>query len=80
MLTDGPANLQEVNIDLKEVQVNFLKDTTDWITLSTITGIYNLLKLQNGVNTLISSAVLPAGTINELRLILGSNNSVKVSD
>jgi len=79
-LTDGPGDFQEVNIDLQEVKVNFSKDTTDWISLSTKAGIYDLLKLQDGMDTLIAEANLPAGTIHEVRLILGTNNSVKVND
>jgi hypothetical protein len=79
-LTDGPGDFQEVNIDLQEVKVNFSKDTTDWISLSTKTGIYDLLKLQDGMDTLIAEANLPSGTIQEVRLILGTNNSVKVND
>jgi Domain of unknown function (DUF4382) len=79
-LTDGPADYQEVNIDLKGVQVNFRDDTTSWISLSTKMGIYNLLQLQNGLDTLIAEASLPAGTINEVRLMLGDNNSIKVND
>src|ERR1051326_7334060 len=62
-LTDGPGDFQEVNIDLQEVKVNFSDDTTAWISLSTKAGVYNLLKLQNGLDTLIAEANLPAGTI-----------------
>ena len=79
-LTDGPGDYQEVNVDLQGVEVNFRNDTTSWISLSTKTGIYNLLQLQNGLDTLIAEATLPTGTINEVRLILGDSNSIKVND
>lgn len=78
-LTDAPASYEEVNIDLKEVRLKFDNDTSNWITLQTNAGIYNLLELQNGVDTLISEAVVPQGKIKEVRLVLGENNSIKAS-
>lgn len=78
-LTDAPASYEEVNIDLKEVRLKFDNDTSSWITLQTNAGIYNLLELQNGVDTLISEAVVPQGKIKEVRLVLGENNSIKAS-
>jgi hypothetical protein len=79
-LTDAPAAYQEVNIDLVGAAVNFRDDSTGWINLPVRAGVYNLLQLQNGVDTLISSSPLPTGVIKELRLILGLNNSIKVSN
>lgn len=76
-LTDAPASFEEVNIDLKEVQVKMDGDTTAWITMQTVAGVYNLLGLQNGVDTLISEAVLPSGKVKEIRLVLGSENNIK---
>lgn len=76
-LTDAPAELDEVNIDLKSVQVHFNDDTTGWVTLQTRDTIYNLLALQNGLDTLIAEATVPANTVKEIRLVLGDNNTVK---
>lgn len=78
-LTDGPTNLAEVNVDIKEVRVKFSDDSSinGWITLNTNAGIYDLLKLRNGVDTLIASAPLPKDVVKEIRLVLGSNNSIK---
>jgi hypothetical protein len=42
-------------------------------------GIYNLLELTNGLDTLLGSAVLPAGRVSQIRLILGTNNSIMVN-
>ncbi len=77
-MTDAPGNYQEVNVDLKEVLVHSDKD--GWISLTTKAGIYNLLDLTNGLDTLIGSATVPSGTVSQIRLVLGSNNSVKVND
>ena len=79
-MTDAPFNAQEVNIDLKEVRVNFDKDTSGWVTLNTNARVYNLLGLQNGVDTLIASAIIPGGTVKEIRLILGTNNTIKINN
>ncbi len=76
-MTDAPGNFEEVNVDIKEVQVNSHK--SGWITLTTKAGIYNLLTLANGLDTLLGSAVVPSGKIEEIRLILGTNNTVKVN-
>jgi predicted RND superfamily exporter protein len=77
-LTDNPYNATEVNIDLQQVRVNMRGDSTSWINLDTKTGVYNLLGLQNGVDTLVATASVPEGTVQEIRLVLGSNNSIKI--
>ncbi len=82
-LTDAPGDYQEVNIDIQDVQVQS-SDTTGsdggWKSLDVKKGVYNLLKLTNGLDTLLGTAVLPAGKIGQIRLILGTNNAVKVGD
>jgi hypothetical protein len=78
-LTDAPAEWEEVNIDLKQVTVNFSNDTTGWISLPTRDSIYNLLDLQNGLDTLIAQGSVPANTLHEVRLVLGDDNSIKVN-
>ncbi len=75
-LTDAPAALDEVNIDLEQVHVQFVSDTSSWIYLNTKAGIYNLLSLQNGIDTLIASGTYPTGSVKELRLVLGDQNTV----
>lgn len=78
-LTDAPASFEEVNVDLIEVNIKLENDSNAWVSMSTAAGIYNLLALQNGIDTLISEAVVPAGKVKEIRLVLGSENSVKVA-
>lgn len=77
-LTDAPADYDSVFIDIQSVEVHFQTDGDgEWITLEGLnTGIYDLLQLNNGLDTLLASADLPAGTISQIRLILGENNSV----
>jgi hypothetical protein len=77
-LTDAPAEFKEVNIDLLEVQVKTKKG--GWEHLVTNPGIYNLLAYQNNVDTLIATGSPSDYNIQEIRLILGSNNSVTLLD
>lgn len=78
-LTDNPINAEEVNVDILQVRVNFRDDSTGWVDLNTNAGIYNLLGLQNGVDTLLATGTVPSGLVKEIRLVLGTDNSIKVS-
>jgi len=77
-LTDAPASYDEVNVDIREVNIKTDGDSSNWVSLPTAAGIYNLLEYQDGVDTLISQAVVTGNTIKEVRLVLGSENTIKV--
>lgn len=77
-LTDAPAEYQEVNIDLEGITVKLNDESEGWTELNPVPGIYNLLGLQNGVDTLIATETLPKGSVKEIRLILGNDNTIKV--
>jgi len=77
-LTDNPYNASEVNVDIREVRVNFHDDSSGWVSLNTHAGVYNLLGLQNGVDTLIAQATVPTNTVKEIRFVLGNDNSIKI--
>ncbi len=47
-----------------------------WDTLVIRPGIYNILKLRNGIDTLLATGNIPAGAIRKIRITLGTNNSV----
>lgn len=79
-LTDNPYNATEVNVDIREVRVNFRDDSSGWVNLETHAGIYNLLDFQNGIDTVISQMIVPTGTVKEIRFVLGSQNSIKIAD
>lgn len=49
-----------------------------WDTLDIRPGVYNLLTLRNGVDTLLASGFLLNGKIERIKLTLGNNNSVMV--
>jgi len=77
-LTDNPYNASEVNVDIRQVRVNFRDDSTGWIDLQTNAGIYNLLDFQNGIDTVIAQGTVPADYLKEIRFVLGSNNSIVI--
>lgn len=79
-LTDAPAAYDEVNVDIREVKIKMDDDSTSWITLSTSAGVYNLLDFQNGVDTLIAQAQVTGSVIKEVRLILGTENYIKIGN
>jgi hypothetical protein len=79
-LTDAPTTLEEVNVDIQTVRVKFDDDSTNlngWYTLNTNARVYNLLDLQNGIDTVLASGSYPFGTVKEIRFVLGPNNTVK---
>ena len=76
-MTDAPANYDEVLIDVQGVEVTGNGESA--VTLNTTAKVYNLLELSNGVNALIATGDLNAGAVSQIRLILGTNNSVKVA-
>jgi hypothetical protein len=84
MMTDAPAGYQKVNVDIQQVMVHLVPapNNVQWMNLQTNAGVYDLLTLQNGIDTTICPKInkLPAGKITEMRLILGNNNSVVVNN
>lgn len=81
-LTDAPADYQQVLIDIQGIEINASADDTEsgWTSLPINAGIYNLLDFRNGMDTLLADVALPAGRISQMRLILGSNNQIKVNE
>lgn len=75
-LTDGPVDLDKVNVDLQQVQVKMDRDSAKWVFLKTRAGVYNLLALQNGVDTMIAEGDVGPGVVKEIRLVLGDSNTV----
>ena len=75
-MTDAPANYDQVNVDIIGVEFKINSETT--VNLNVNAGIYNLLDFANGADTLIASADVPSGELSQVRLILGTNNTVVV--
>ena len=76
-MTDGPGPYEAVNIDLQGVEV--IDSTGATVQLNAHSRIYNLLNFSNGVDTIIASGNLNVNTVKQVRLILGTNNSVVIN-
>lgn len=81
-LTDDPGIFDKLYIDIKDVQVKLSNDESDsvgWQSINLVRkGVYNLLDFRNGADTILGSLSVPAGPVSQMRLILGTNNSVVV--
>lgn len=80
-MTDAPGDFDSVFVDIQQVQVHINNNgqNSGWIDLNTNSGVYNLLELQNDITTvLVDTNSLPAGDLQQMRFILGSNNSVVI--
>lgn len=81
-LTDGPGDYDAMYIDVKDIKINVTSDSSNgWTSLENVKpGVYNLLDLVNGKDTLLADAVIPAGRVQQIRLILGTENFVQIGD
>lgn len=82
-LTDNPGDYEAVNVDIQDIQVKASDEEGEngWISLPGVNkGVYNLLELTNGTETVLTNSEYPSGRIEQLRLILGNNNSVVVNE
>ena len=79
-LTDDPGDYEEVNVDLRGVEIHSNESDTEqgWKSMEVTPKIYDLLKLANGEETLLGELDLPAGKLSQIRLKLGENNTVMV--
>lgn len=75
-MTDNPAPYSAVNIDLKEVIVKGNDDVE--ITFTDAAGIIDLLELSNGNNVLLATGSLNTDSIQQIRLVLGPENTIVV--
>ena len=73
-MTDAPGPYSEVNVDIQSVEVT--GDNGQTVILNTTAGVYNLLDFTNGVNVLLATSVLNDANVEQVRLILGPNNTI----
>lgn len=76
-MTDAPGPYNAVFIDLQGVELTGLDGEV--VTMNVNSGIYNLLNFSNGLDTLIATGSLNMAKVEQIRLILGPNNSVVVN-
>ena len=78
-MTDAPGPFTKVNVEIRSVEVH-TKDNS-WVFLPTNAGVYDLLTLQNDVSVVLANdQKIPAGHVDQMRLILGSHNTLMIED
>lgn len=82
-MTDAPGDYEQVNIDVKDVMIQTAAaegDGESWVSVGDVQeDVYNLLDLTGGVTQLLADAEVPAGYVGQIRLVLGTDNSVKLA-
>ncbi|PJJ52813.1 DUF4382 domain-containing protein [Hymenobacter chitinivorans] len=81
-LTDAPGDFSRVSLDVQQIEVH-LKDEADpagWEKLNFTPQTLNILDYVNGRSALLVSTDFAPGDLKEIRLILGSNNTVTARD
>ena len=75
-LADSPGDYEAVYVDIEDVMVYSVSEQdTGWISLPNIqSGIYDLLTLTNGLDTLLGESEITSGYLSEIRLVLGPDN------
>jgi hypothetical protein len=76
-LVDTPGTYDAVHVEVTGVDVH--NNTNGWMDVPFTDTIYDLLQLQNNANAVLGTLVVPAGILSQVRLILGTQNTVTVS-
>jgi len=78
-MTDSPADYQAVNVNITGAEIH--SDVSGWVKLNVKAGIYNLLSLANGKDTLIATGKVAVGHVSQIRLFVASGgNSVVINN
>ena len=78
-LTDHQTPVfDSVFVDIQGLEVKLEDDSIGndgWVSLSIRSGVYNILRFRNGIDTLFGTGTLPNGRLKKIRLTLGTRNS-----
>ncbi len=77
-LVDAPGDYEAVFVDVQDVVIKYNGSDDEVVIGDVNAGVYNLLELTGGVSILLVDDEIPAGSISQIRLILGDNNTVVV--
>ncbi|MCD6018508.1 MAG: starch-binding domain-like protein [Bacteroidetes bacterium] len=78
-MTDAPAEYKEVNVEIIGLSIHTA--TKGWLNVHVNKGIYNLLDLRNNVTVVLADkSILPVGKATQIRLQLGTHNSILVDE
>ena len=88
-LVDSPAEYDQINIDVQEINVKFGvaeeaeedEEEESWTNISDFDPqVINILDLVNGEEEVLVDREIPSGTLGEVRLVLGNNNTLVMDD
>lgn len=79
-LTDSPTAYDSVLIvvDSVTVHVSSSDSAAGWYTLNRTRAVYDLLRLSNGIDTLLATGQIPAGVYSQIRLFIGDGSRIVV--
>jgi hypothetical protein len=82
-MTDAPGDYDHVWVDVQDVMIKTEavvgEDEAEWESLANVeTGRYDLLQLTGGVSQLLVDVEIPAGYLDQIRLVLGPDNVVEI--
>ena len=80
-LVDSPGDYEEVNVEIIDVLYNSTEDEGGWtsITPDGFTPIIvDLTELIGGNDLLLSDVIIPSGMLQQIRLVLGDNNTLVI--
>ena len=77
-LVDAPGDYEAVNVEIVDVKIKMDDDSDDdegWMSLEANNEIVNLLDFTGGISkVLVDRFPIPAGTLSQMRLVLGDGN------
>ncbi|WP_233280006.1 DUF4382 domain-containing protein [Constantimarinum furrinae] len=77
-LVDAPGDYDNVFIDVQDVVIKY-NGSEDEVSIGEVNGgVYDLLTLTGGLSVVLVDDEIPVGSISQIRLILGDNNTVVV--
>ncbi|PRX40807.1 DUF4382 domain-containing protein [Salegentibacter salegens] len=82
-MTDAPGDYDQVWVDVQDVMIKAEAEVGEeegaWESLANVeTGRYDLLQLTGGVSQLLADVEIPAGYLDQIRLVLGPDNAVVI--
>lgn len=76
-MKDAPSQYDEVKVEVTGVEIH--QEDSGWYSVTVADSIYDLLLLQDSANATLGNLLLPEGKISQIRLILGTQNTVTIS-
>lgn len=83
-LVDAPGDFKAVNVEVVDVMIKMDDDGdshSGWISLEAENEIINLLDFTGGISkVLVDRFAIPAGTLSQMRLVLGDGNTIVIEN